>query len=97
MAKKYWKVAGYELYRSFSKRAFLTSLQKLVPSLTSKDLIKADSGVRSQIVLRDGSLQDDFLIIEGPQIINVLNAPSPAATASLAIGEQLALLAEKFT
>lgn len=92
MALRYWKVGAYELYRSFSKRAFLSSLQKLVPSLTAQDLIPTESGVRSQVVLPDGKLQDDFLIVQKPGVINVLNAPSPAATSSLAIGEAIANL-----
>lgn len=90
MVKKYWRVGAYEFYRSFSKQAFLKSLQKLIPTLTLEDLIPAESGVRSQIVLPDGKLQDDFLIIEKPGLLNILNAPSPAATASLAIGEAIA-------
>lgn len=90
MAAKYWRIGCYELYRSFSKKAFLKSLQRLIPSLEEDDLLPAESGVRSQVVLPDGKLQDDFLIIEKPGVINVLNAPSPAATASLAIGEAIA-------
>lgn len=90
MAAKYWRIGCYELYRSFSKKAFLKSLQRLIPALEEDDLLPAEAGVRSQVVLRDGKLQDDFLIIERPGLINVLNAPSPAATASLAIGEEIA-------
>ncbi len=92
MASKYWKVGIYELYRSYSKKAFLKSLQTLIPELAEEDLIPAESGVRSQIVLPNGKLQDDFLIIERPGWVHVLNAPSPAATASLAIGETIASL-----
>lgn len=93
MAYKYWKVGAYELYRSFSKRAFLQSLQQLIPSLKEDDLIPAEAGVRSQVVLPNGALQDDFLIRRSPGWIHVLNAPSPAATASLAIGDHIATLA----
>lgn len=92
MASKYWKVGLYELYRSYSKRAFLKSLQTLIPELREEDLIPAESGVRSQVVLPNGKLQDDFLLIEQPRFVHVLNAPSPAATASLAIGEKIASL-----
>jgi L-2-hydroxyglutarate oxidase len=92
MASKYWKVGIYELYRSYSKKSFLKSLQTLVPELVEEDLIPAESGVRSQIVLPNGKLQDDFLIVERPRWVHVLNAPSPAATASLAIGETIASL-----
>lgn len=90
MAAKYYKIGLYELYRSFSKKAFLKSLQRLIPSLEAADLMPASAGVRSQVVLPDGKLQDDFLIMERPGWIHVLNAPSPAATASLAIGKTIA-------
>lgn len=90
LVKKHWRVGCYEYYRSFRKRAFLKSLQKLVPSLQMQDLIPADSGVRSQVILPNGQLQDDFLFYEKPGFLGVLNAPSPAATASLAIGETIA-------
>lgn len=93
MAFKYWKVGAYELYRSYSKRAFLHSLQQLIPSLNEEDLIPAEAGVRSQVVLPNGALQDDFLIRRSEGWIHVLNAPSPAATASLAIGDHIATLA----
>ncbi len=95
MARRYWRTEAYELYRSLSKRAFLKALQKLVPELESKDLAPGGSGVRAQIVTADGSLVDDFLIIEAPNAISVLNAPSPAATASIAIGRHIADLAHK--
>ena len=84
MARRYWRTEVYELYRSMSKGAFLRALQKLVPELENKDLCPGGSGVRAQIVTAEGSLVDDFLIIEAPNAINVLNAPSPAATASRA-------------
>lgn len=90
MAKKYYKVGLYEVYRSFSKRAFLKSLQALVPELKEEDLSPGPSGVRSQVVHRTGKLEDDFLIHKRSHSIHVLNAPSPAATASLAIGEVVA-------
>lgn len=95
MASKYWKVGLYELYRSFSKKAFLKSLQTLIPALKEEDLIPAEAGVRSQVVLPNGKLQDDFLIIQEPRWVHVLNAPSPAATASLAIGEKIASLVKQ--
>lgn len=92
MVARYWKIGLYELYRSFNKKAFLESLQRLVPSLIEEDLVPAESGVRSQVVLPNGKMQDDFLIIQKPGVIHILNAPSPAATASLAIGETIASL-----
>jgi len=93
MARKYWRTEVYELYRSLSRRAFLHALQELVPELADKDLCPGGSGVRAQIVTPEGSLVDDFLIVEAPNAINVLNAPSPAATASIAIGQHIANLA----
>ena len=90
MARKYWRTEAYELYRSLSRRAFLKALQNLVPELEDKDLVNGGSGVRAQIVTSDGSLVDDFFIIESQNAVNVLNAPSPAATASLAIGNHIA-------
>ena len=95
MARKHWRTQAYELYRSVSRRAFLHALQKLVPELRNKDLEPGGSGVRAQIVTAEGSLVDDFLIVEAPNAINVLNAPSPAATASIAIGRHIAGLASK--
>jgi L-2-hydroxyglutarate oxidase len=92
MAWKYWRMEVYELYRSLSRRAFLKALQRLVPELEDKDLCPGGSGVRAQVVTSKGSLVDDFLIVEAPNAINVLNAPSPAATASIAIGKHIANL-----
>lgn len=93
MATRYWKIGLYEMYRSFSKKVFLKSLQRLVPSLQEKDLVTGFSGVRSQIVKPDGTMEDDFSLIANAKAIHILNAPSPAATASLAIGKQIAGLA----
>lgn len=89
MAFKYWKIGLYEIYRSLSKKAFTKALQRLIPELQENDLVPADAGVRSQVVLPNGTMQDDFLIIQRPGITHVLNAPSPAATASLAIGDHI--------
>lgn len=90
MARKYWKTGLYEIVRSFSKHLFLKSLQKLVPSLQLSDIKSSIAGVRAQVILQDGSLHDDFLIIEKGPCLHVLSAPSPAATSSLSIGESLA-------
>jgi L-2-hydroxyglutarate oxidase LhgO len=95
MARRHWRMELFELYRSASRRAFLRALQKLVPDLEDRDLQPGGSGVRCQTVTRDGALVDDFQIVEAPNAIHVLNAPSPAATASLAIGRHLAALAER--
>lgn len=90
IAKKYWKTGFYEIYRSFSKKEFVRSLQKLIPEIKENDLLKGGSGVRAQACRSDGSLIDDFLFQEKGQIINVCNAPSPGATSSLSIGETIA-------
>lgn len=95
MGQRYWRTGLYEMYRSVSKRAFLRALQRLVPALEKQDLMPGGSGVRAQAVAADGSLIDDFRITETPNAIHVLNAPSPAATASLAIGRHIAELAGK--
>jgi hypothetical protein len=88
---------AYEVYRSLSKAAFVKALQKLVPELKPEDVKPGGSGVRAQAVRRDGTLVDDFSIVTSPDAIHVLNAPSPAATASLAIGRHIAgLAAETF-
>ncbi|MFF8960475.1 L-2-hydroxyglutarate oxidase [Streptomyces sp. NPDC014894] len=90
MARRHWRYGAGELHRSLSKRAFTTAVRRLLPSVTESDLRPAPSGVRAQAVLRDGTLADDFLIKESPRTVHVLNAPSPAATASLPIGREVA-------
>ena len=79
-----------EMVRSVSKRAFVKSLQQLIPEVTEEDLVPAHSGVRAQALMPDGKLADDFLIMKGKNSIHVCNAPSPAATASLEIGRFIA-------
>lgn len=95
MAFKYWKMSISETYRSYSKKAFVKALQRLIPELQMQDVHPAGSGVRAQALSPDGKLLDDFSIIEKTNQIHVLNAPSPAATASLSIGETIAAMAEK--
>lgn len=90
VALKYWKTGLGEFYRSFSKRAFTKALQELVPAIEEKDLYPAGAGVRAQACSRDGGLIDDFMFVEKEGIIHVLNAPSPAATSSLSIGDTVA-------
>ncbi len=87
---QYWKMGLGEYYRSFNKNALVRSLQRLVPDVRKKDIVRGGSGVRAQACDKNGGLIDDFLIIEDKYQFNVLNAPSPAATASLSIGETLA-------
>ncbi|MBV6645837.1 MAG: L-2-hydroxyglutarate oxidase [Cyclobacteriaceae bacterium] len=90
VAAKYWKTGFGEFYRSYSKSAFTKALQKLLPEIQKGDLVPGGSGVRAQACDRSGGLIDDFLILEGDKFVNVGNAPSPAATSSLAIGEHVA-------
>lgn len=95
VAFKYWKTGLGEYYRSFSKAAFTKALQKLVPEVQENDLVPAGAGVRAQACDRTGGLLDDFKITENKIAINVLNAPSPAATSSLAIGKTVSDLVLK--
>jgi L-2-hydroxyglutarate oxidase len=95
VALKYWKDGMYEMYRSYSKTAFTKALQRLIPEIQKDDLENQTAGVRAQACDSKGNLSDDFLIFEENNIINVCNAPSPAATSSLAIGESIANLALK--
>lgn len=86
VAMKYWKTGFGEMYRSFSKAAFTKALQKLIPEIKESDLEPGGAGVRAQACDRNGGLLDDFSILENEHFVNVCNAPSPAATSSLAIG-----------
>jgi (S)-2-hydroxyglutarate dehydrogenase len=87
LAAKYWKEGMEEMVRSFSKAAFVRSLQQLIPEIQAEDLEPAPAGVRAQALKPDGSLVDDFHILSGKNSIHVCNAPSPAATASIQIGK----------
>jgi L-2-hydroxyglutarate oxidase len=86
LAARYWRVGAGEIWRSVSKAAFVRALKRLVPAIEEDHLLPAPAGVRAQAVRPDGSMVDDFLIQEGERSVHVLNAPSPAATASLNIG-----------
>lgn len=90
LAARNWKTGLGEIWRSISKAAFVRALQQLVPEIRSQHLVSAPAGVRAQALGLDGKLVDDFLILRHERVINVCNAPSPAATASLKIGEQVA-------
>lgn len=94
-ASKYWRTGLGEMYRSFSKAAFTKALQKLIPEIRENDLMEGGAGVRAQACDRTGGLLDDFMILEEKMAINVCNAPSPAATSSLSIGDTVAELAQK--
>jgi L-2-hydroxyglutarate oxidase LhgO len=93
MAAKYWRSGLGEYYRSLNKFAFTRALQKLVPEIRPHDLEVAGAGVRAQALDKDGRLLDDFSIVRSKQFIHVCNVPSPAATASLIIGKQIADIA----
>lgn len=95
VAAKYWQTGLGEMYRSFSKEAFTKALQELIPEIQSDDLVAGAAGVRAQACDREGGLLDDFAIFENQQAINVCNAPSPAATSSLSIGQTVSELVLK--
>ncbi len=90
LARRHWRTGSGEVVRSLSKAAMVRALRRLVPELTTRDLIRCGSGVRAQAVAPDGTLLDDFVIERDGPVVHVLNAPSPAATASLAIGRHIA-------
>lgn len=89
---KNWKIGFYEFSRSLSKRKFAKSLKQLVPEISTKKIIVGKSGIRAQIVTKNGELLDDFLIDKNKNIINVVNAPSPAATSAFAIAKEIVKL-----
>ena len=89
MALKHWKMGLGEMWRSYNKWAIERSLQRLIPEIKAKDLKSAPAGIRAQAVTPEGNMIDDFLIQESKRVVNVCNAPSPAATASLNIGETI--------
>jgi L-2-hydroxyglutarate oxidase len=92
LAARYWRTGAGEMWRSVSKAAFVRALQRLVPEIRAEHLTPGPAGVRAQAVAPDGQMVDDFLILDGERIINVNNAPSPAATSSLNVGR---LIVEK--
>lgn len=95
MARKYWKTGMGEMYRSYSKSAFLKALQRLLPDLQERDLQSGGSGVRAQAIASNGMLIDDFVVLHSDNTLHVLNAPSPGATSSLAIGQYIAEQAQQ--
>ncbi|WP_416973690.1 L-2-hydroxyglutarate oxidase [Streptomyces sp. 4F14] len=90
LGRRHWRYGAGEIHRSLSKAAFVDAVRRMLPGVEESDLVRGDAGVRAQAVLRDGGLVDDFLIQEGARAVHVLNAPSPAATASLPIGREVA-------
>ncbi len=95
MAWKHWKMGFGEFYRSYNKRAFVKALQRLLPDLRMEDVQPSGSGIRAQALEPNGQLVDDFRIVERENMVHVLNAPSPAATASISIGRTIAQMAHK--
>lgn len=89
VASRFWRVGAMETYRSHSKAAFVKALKTLIPELTSADVKPGGAGVRAQAISRRGELLDDFHIVQDQATVHVLNAPSPAATASLSIGQSI--------
>ncbi len=96
MARAYWRIGLSELYRDFSKAAFLRSLQRYVPALTAEDIEPGPSGVRAQAVSADGRLIDDFAVYHDGNVVHVSNAPSPAATSSIALGRAIVDMLEGY-
>jgi L-2-hydroxyglutarate oxidase len=89
LASRNWRTGAGEVFRSLSKKAFVRGLRRLVPQVEEDDLVPVEAGVRAQALMKDGTLADDFLIVEGERSVHVLNAPSPAATACIPIGEAI--------
>ena len=95
MAAKYWRSGLAEFQRSFSKKGFVSELQRLVPEIRDSDLRPGGAGVRAQALGRDGSLVDDFHFVRADSMLHILNVPSPAATASLPIGRAIVQMAQE--
>jgi L-2-hydroxyglutarate oxidase LhgO len=89
MAFKYWRAGIAEMYRDYVKSAYVKALQRYMPEITGDDLLPGPSGVRAQALMLNGKLVDDFMIHHGDNVSHVLNAPSPAATSSLAIAKAI--------
>jgi len=92
LAARFWKIGFYEVWRSLVKSAFVRDLQRLVPEIRPEDVHRSGAGVRAQALERNGALVDDFRIVETDRAVHVLNAPSPGATASMAIGRTIAAM-----
>tara|TARA_B000000441_G_scaffold98895_1_gene69101 strand:- start:166 stop:588 length:423 start_codon:yes stop_codon:yes gene_type:complete len=95
LARKYWRTGAGEVWRSLNKAAFVRALQRLVPEIESKDLEASPAGVRAQAMDANGELLDDFAITRSGNSLHVINAPSPAATASLEIGGRIVEMIEE--
>ena len=95
LARRYWRVSAEEIHRSLSRRALARAVSRMLPGVTARDLVPSPAGVRAQALGRDGTLHDDFVLRETARAVHVLNAPSPAATASLVIGQEIARACER--
>jgi L-2-hydroxyglutarate oxidase len=89
LAARHWRMGLMEVRRSLDSHLFVDSLRRLVPEVRDEDVVRGGAGVRAQAINSEGNLVDDFSFIEMPRALHVINAPSPAATASLAIGEHI--------
>lgn len=97
LGARYWRMGAGEMWRSISKAAFVKALQRLMPDITAEQLEPMPAGIRAQAVAADGRMLDDFAFAESPRMVHVVNAPSPAATASLSIGKTIVeKLAQRF-
>jgi L-2-hydroxyglutarate oxidase LhgO len=95
LARGYWRTGLGEMWRSASKQAFVRALKRLVPDIQAEHLVPAPAGVRAQAIRPDGNMVDDFAFHETTRVVHVINAPSPAATASLEIGQMIAARLEQ--
>ncbi len=93
LARKYWRTGFDEMVRDWSKQLFVAAVQRFVPGITADGVIAGPAGIRAQALNPDGSLVDDFVFHQDGPIVHVRNAPSPAATSSLMIGEMVADMA----
>ena len=94
-ARRHWRIGAAEVWRDVSKRAFVRSVQRYVPELTEQSFRLGEAGIRAQAIGRDGRMHDDFVLERGDRTLDVISAPSPAATSSLAIGDRLAAIARQ--
>jgi L-2-hydroxyglutarate oxidase len=95
LVRKYWRVGVEEMVRDFSKKRFVQAIQRFVPEITAADVVEGPAGIRAQALEADGRLVDDFVIDADGPIVHVRNAPSPAATSSLAIAEMIVDMASR--
>jgi (S)-2-hydroxyglutarate dehydrogenase len=91
-AARHWRIGAAEVWRDVSKRAFVRTVQRYVPDLSERNFRRGDTGIRAQVIARDGRMHDDFVVERGDRTLDVISAPSPAATSSLAIADHLAAI-----